>query len=461
MSTAVATLAKPPAAPAQRRDAERLAFATWIATWIVLPNLPFLPITLAGGPPRFQEILACGIVGLIVRRAPYGLRAAAFVGLIAYLLLTFIARMFNMGLGMIVSVIALVFDLNPAASPEYVAGAALLAVTFALAAWLLRRPSGFTEPLWLAAAGVVTLTSAAADLAASRGTMGSYTRVAPDEAPFTSAALQTQLLELADGEAHVILVMVEAMGQPTDPALRRQLEAMWLRPELAGRFEITHGETAFFGSTTSGEVRELCGRWGNYPEIARPDPGCLPARLVERGYQTTSYHGFVADFFERERWYPLIGLQRSLFGPELIGRGAHVCRNVFPGACDRDVPDIIDEELTQADGPQFVYWLTLNSHLPVVESRQLGTDDCRRLGRPLDEQLPMVCRLFALWDQTADALAETVVRPDFPPSHILIVGDHMPPFTHQNSRLQFDPEKVPWILLRDRRAQPSRSPPPL
>jgi len=37
---------------------------------------------------------------------------------------------------------------------------------------------------------------------------------------------------------------------------------------------------------------------------------------------------------------------------------------------------------------------------------------------------------------------------DFPPTDFLIVGDHMPPFTHQASRLQFDAENVPWVLLR-------------
>jgi hypothetical protein len=434
--------------PSPRRTAEARAFCTWLVCWIVLPNLPYLPITLMGGPPRFSEILVCGIVGLVVRRAPYWLRVMAYFGLVAHLLISFIARMFNMAVAMIASVIGLMFDLNLAASPEYLGGAALLTVTCVLALWLLRRPADLSGTAWTAAAVAATLTFAAADFALSRDTMGSYTRLAPEDAPFTSASSQADLLKLADGRTNVMLVVVEAMGQPTDPALRRKLAAMWDRPELADRFEIMHGETAFYGSTTSGEVRELCGRWGNYPEILQDDPGCLPAVLAKRGYRTTSYHSFVSDFFDRERWYPLIGIQHSVFGPELVARGAQVCKNVFPGACDRDVAGLLAKELAQANGPQFVYWLTLNSHLPVVANRQLGTENCRQLGPALDEELPMVCRLFALWQQTADALMAEVSRPDFPPTHILIVGDHMPPFTHQGSRLQFDPAHVPWVLLR-------------
>ena len=70
----------------------------------------------------------------------------------------------------------------------------------------------------------------------------------------------------------------------------------------------------------------------------------------------------------------------------------------------------------------------------------------------MDRDFPMVCRMFAIWEDTADALVRTVNRPDFPPTHILIVGDHMPPLTHQSSRLQFEPDRVPWILLRSKQA---------
>jgi len=39
-----------PVAPAQTRDLR--AFVTWLGCWLILPNLPFLPVTLMGGPPR-------------------------------------------------------------------------------------------------------------------------------------------------------------------------------------------------------------------------------------------------------------------------------------------------------------------------------------------------------------------------------------------------------------------------
>jgi sulfatase-like protein len=445
-----------PARTAAPRDLR--AFLTWLGCWIVLPNLPFLPVTLMGGPPRWQEVAACGVVGLAVHRWSYWLKLTAYLGLMTYLTVTFIAHMFNMGPEMIMSVIGLVFDMDLLASPEYIAGAALLIGSLGGAAVLLRQDSRFEGWKWALAAAAVTAAYSAADLAFSADTMGSYTRIAPQGAPFTSATSQSHLAALADGKANVMVILVEAMGEPRDPALRARQLAMWNRPELAGRFTMTHGETTYFGSTTSGEVRELCGRWGNYPEIAKADPTCLPAMLKARGYQTRSYHGFRPDFFERDRWYPLIGIERSTFGPDLIHRGAGVCHHVFTGACDRDIPALIGADLAKAKGPQFTYWVTLNSHLPTVANHDLATDHCENYDAKLNAELPLVCRLFTIWDQAAAALAKTISRPDFPPTDILIVGDHMPPFSQQNSRLAFEPDRVTWILLRDKRLQSPERP---
>jgi hypothetical protein len=449
------------AAPLNRntraRDAmaERARFRNWLAAWLVLPNLPYLPATVLGGPPRYPEIIICAAAGLAVRRLPYAIRLGVLVAMMGLMLASFIARMFNMNLTMVMSVAPLVAGINPFASPEYAIGAALQLLTLAGGCWLLRYRSDFTAGKWLFAGIGLALLAAGGDYARSRAAMGSYARFPSADAPFSSATGQANLLDLADGKTNIMLVMVEAMGEPRSPALRKRFDRIWMRPELARKYEVVRGSTQYYGSTTSGEVRELCHRWGNYPEITKNDPLCLPWVLARRGYQTTSVHAFHSAFFDRHRWYPLVGFQRSVFGEHLLKSGAHLCPNVFSGACDKDVPPLIAKALDGASKPQFVYWLTLNSHLPIVENRELGTKNCSRLGGRMDEDFPMVCRLFAVWEDTADALVRTVNRPDFPPTHILIVGDHMPPLTHQRSRLQFEPDRVPWILLRSKQASRS------
>jgi hypothetical protein len=447
MQSAVAT--DRPSAPLAVDDG-RSAFANWLVCWLLLPNLPFLPITVAGGPARFPEILLCGGVGLIARRLNYGTQLILFIALLAYLVLVFIGHMFNMAVSMIVSVAGLVMDINPMVSPEYLVGALLLLATCSLGFWRLARPTDFTGLRWVTGALCVTAVLAAADYVRSRENATAYSRLPEADSPFTSATAQTDFIGLADGRHNLMVVVVEAMGQPTNAVLRERLNAIWTRPEFASRFEITQGTTTYYSSTTSGELRELCQRWGDYREIEGPQPNCIPAILAQRGYETRAYHGFVPNFFDRDRWYPLVGFEHLSFMEDLEHRGASHCPNVFPGACDRDVPALISADIAQSNRPQFVYWLTLNSHLPVVANRELQTEDCRQLGSTLDDSFPLVCRLFAIWDGSAEALARVVAEPDFPPTHILVVGDHMPPFTQQNSRLLFEPENVPWFLLRYR-----------
>lgn len=430
------------------------AFLNWALCWIVLPNLPFLPITIMGGPMRASEIMLCGAVGFAVSWLGYWVRLTAFFGLLFYLTLVFIANMFNMHISMILSVIALVLDLRPAASPEYMVGGGLLILVLAFAARQLRKPQRLRGLQWIIAAAALTYSLAQADYIWARDGSTAYNRMAPAGAPFTSATRQTDFLALADGKRNVMIVVVEAMGLPTEATLRERLDAIWTRPELSARFTISQGSTTFYNSTTKGEIRELCQRWGDYGEIAGPQPDCLPAILAQRGYRTHAFHGFSADFFDRDQWYPLIGFEQTSFRDAIETEGAGHCPNVFPGACDRDIPRLIGRDLAAAKQPQFVYWLTLNSHLPVVANAELRTENCRQLGPVLDSDYPQVCRLFAVWDDTAAALAEMASRPGFPPTDILIVGDHMPPFTQQKSRLMFDSAKVPWVLLRYR---PSRA----
>ena len=115
------------AAPAEARDWR--ALFNWLGCWLILPNLPFLPVTLMGGPPRGIEIVSGGVVGLLVHRRSYPLRLAVYIAVVAYFTLQFITHMFNMGLTMILSVIGLVFDIDLMAAPEYIAGVVLLVLS--------------------------------------------------------------------------------------------------------------------------------------------------------------------------------------------------------------------------------------------------------------------------------------------------------------------------------------------
>jgi phosphoglycerol transferase MdoB-like AlkP superfamily enzyme len=141
------------------------------------------------------------------------------------------------------------------------------------------------------------------------------------------------------------------------------------------------------------------------------------------------------------------------FREDLLRGGAEKCGGVFPGACDRDIPAMISERLKSSGGKQFIYWLTLNSHIPVPASDKLRTKDCERFDPVLARDHAMICRLFSMWNDTNEELGAILTDPDLPPTDVLIVGDHAPPFFDRSQRSQFDSERVPWVLLKHRKSR--------
>jgi hypothetical protein len=425
---------------------EIAAFGRWITIWVLLPTIL---LWLAGAPPREAEIVVGALIGLVLRRAPYAVSLAAFGLLMGYAMLALISSLFNLSIGSLLYSLKFLAEIRPGLSSEYVIGGAGLVVALMVAARTLRRPVDFAHPLLLTAAAASAVGAAGVDRWLSSDMRGSYARIAAAGTPFASATNNSGFAK-ADRRTHLLLVMVESLGVPKDAQVYHRLFQPMRQPAILDRFTLTGGTAPYFGSTTSGEVRELCGYWGEYHDLLKqPNASCMPALLAKKGYATTAVHSFTGDFFDRLRWYPNIGFQNRMFGDDLMRQGAQGCPGVFPGACDRDVPAIIGAQLKRSDGdPQFVYWLSVNSHLPVPPNDALGTMTC-----PADEMAaiakhPMMCRQFILWDSLQSQLAKMLSDPDLPPTDVLIVGDHMPPFFDRRQRSQFRPREVPWLLLR-------------
>ena len=446
--------------PVERQ--EWIKLANWLLVWIVLANAGFAMMWLIGAPPRWAEILFIGAMGLVVRERSRAVQIVAFCLAMAWSVLGFLAGLFNLGMASLLYSLKFFVELNPVQSSEYTIGAAVIVVLIGLAVAALRRPQHFTDVRLVFLAMIVVLLFAGVDKWMGLGMRGHYKREAVAGAPFSSAVSRSHFgAAVGAAPRHLLVVMVESMGQPVGNAeMERLLFARYRRPEVTGRFALESGTTTYYNSTTAGEVRELCGRWGDYYDLLeRHDDGCLPARLRDRGFETSAYHSFTGDFFERAAWYPNIGFEHRVFADKLIGQGLEECGGVFPGACDREVPRVLAARLKQAERPQFVYWLTVNSHLPVPPDRNLDVENCERLSPKLAAEYPMICRQFALWDQIDAALVKEITAADFPPTDILIVGDHMPPYFDRHHRSQFAPDRVPWLLLRWKDAGAARAQP--
>ena len=162
--------------------------------------------------------------------------------------------------------------------------------------------------------------------------------------------------------------------------------------------------------------------------------------------------------FERNIWYPKIGFSELNFMETMAkDKGADVsgrCGSVFLGLCDSDVGALVHARLlAPGDKPKFVYWLSLNSHVPFV-AKQKGTLNCRGAAAAIANGT--VCELTELWADVFDAVAAIAADPRLPPTDILVVGDHHTPLWERAAKDRFTLGMVDWYFLRSGRAEASQ-----
>jgi hypothetical protein len=301
-------------------------------------------------------------------------------------------------------------------------------------------------PINLATSDGAKLAEAALSMAREGSRSGPPIRV-------PSAAASLWSLDGAPGQDHILLVIVESLGMLKDPAGDSLLLAPLESPEVRRKYALRSGSVPTKGSTTSGEMRELCGILASHRDVRRLSlESCLPSVLARRGYRTASFHGYKQTFFGRSSWYPRLGFARSSFDEELRPGGAgRVCGFVYRGACDADVAKAVREALATTGVPhrEFVYWLTLNAHFPMDEkTAAAGTFRCE--GYPPAAQNRDVCRLMRIESIVVDAVRSIALDSTLMPTHIVLVGDHPPPFPREATRALFAEERVPYLELTPR-----------
>lgn len=168
------------------------------------------------------------------------------------------------------------------------------------------------------------------------GSLSSTTTAYP-LSPLPEDASITELTHVKDwAQAHpgrsVVLVLVESMGKHHSVKVRDWQTAQLVTPEVRARYALEALDVPFRGATTSAELRALCGLQGAYRHMnAETGRGCLPSSLAAQGWRTTGIHGFSGAMFDRDRWWSLLGLQRSSFAETLKQQGLPSCGGAFRG----------------------------------------------------------------------------------------------------------------------------------
>ncbi len=256
---------------------------------------------------------------------------------------------------------------------------------------------------------------------------------------------------------NVVLVLLESWGLANDQALRDALVAPYGQPDVLAKYNVEQGTVPFYGPTMGGEGRELCGsRIGFQLMTASKESlqSCLPSRLAAEGYHDIGVHGLDGHFFKRSDWWPRIGFKQQIFHDDFASEGLPTCPGAFPGICDAAIAKWIGGRLsTPAPQPNFLYWVTLNSHLPVpVPSPMTNGAPCSI--DPLLQARPAVCSWYQLVANVQTSVAQLAMAKLARPTVFIIVGDHTPPFADSLSRNAFSNAKVPYIILVPREQAP-------
>jgi hypothetical protein len=241
----------------------------------------------------------------------------------------------------------------------------------------------------------------------------------------------------------VLLVIAEGWGMPKNSeVLDKQIESLRRNIYVKG---LRVDKVRAKGATAAGELRELCWVVPTRLNFRRMTPeavgNCLPAMFRAEGYDTVGIHGAYGGMYRRALWWPQIGLSKTLF-KEQIALSQEPCYS-FPGHCDRYLFDIVKNKL---EGEKvFVYWLTLNSHMP-YDRRDVANFRQDLCGVWLmDKNWEQLCNYQNLHTQFFEGLSALIQDQKMKGLEVLVVGDHPPLFNDEDSKDRFARDQVPVL----------------
>ncbi|MBD8527132.1 LTA synthase family protein [Pseudomarimonas arenosa] len=252
-----------------------------------------------------------------------------------------------------------------------------------------------------------------------------------------------------------------------DPSILRGIEAGQFTPHLeALKARHPHGKLrvpTYGGLTTRTEFEVLTGlSLQELPQIQYPyaalvhrPRNSLPRHLTSMGYSSVAVHPYSPSFYRRDKVYDWLGFERFDAEPQF-----GTARRFGYYISDHSLSNHVIE-LLEADGPDFVFAVSIENHGPWDANRALPEPD---LVAPPDTPsfaaLPPETRVslsqFLTHLRHADAeLArlDAWVEQRSTPTLVLFYGDHLPGLHQLFGRIGFKNElpanqqRTPWILL--------------
>lgn len=282
--------------------------------------------------------------------------------------------------------------------------------------------------------------------------------------PTVSPASPADALLADDARPDVIVIQSESYFDAR--ALGRGINSsVYAQFDRACRESVSYGKLtvpAWGANTMRSEFSMLTGVPSDALGYARFYPyaflrracASLPGWFKRRGYRTLALHPYYADFFGRNRVFPLLQFDRFLD----IVHFDHAPR-AGPYVGDAAVADAILEALDEAPRgvPRFVFSMTMENHGPLhLESVHPGEAAVRHALGVGDEwrELTIYLRHVANADAMLGRLL-TRLRARRRPTVVCFYGDHVPALPRVFSALGEMPERSDYLIWRNFGARPA------
>lgn len=258
-----------------------------------------------------------------------------------------------------------------------------------------------------------------------------------------------------DTTGNQMLIVVESWGELKDSKLQKEF-FIWITKKFEKKgYEVSLGRSSTYGSTVAAGLRELTNSKGDYGYFLNKKSAETPLRSIFdekklQGYETFGFHPYTGRMFFRSIWWKNLGIQNLYFREQYLIENISIKNedlgeaNYFPSVKDEIFFDYVLNK-TKNSPKKFVYYLTLNSHIPY---NAVGKDhdptsqfdiSKMEISYQAKNQLIHIKNLLEYFSQKLEPNKW---------NKVLIVGDHMPPFLTKKDRNFYIDGRVPYVLMK-------------
>ncbi len=248
-------------------------------------------------------------------------------------------------------------------------------------------------------------------------------------------------------------IVVESWGAIADDEIQKKFNQSLIREFNKEGYTVTTGLSRYYGSTTAAGLRELTNSKGEYGYFMDKNSDTTIKSIFnyknKQKYDTYAFHPFTGRMFSRSIWWKNLGTNAIYFRDNYLKDYPNDYQNIvneshFPAVKDEAFFDYINT-ITKNSSKKYVYYLTVNSHLPYQQiTVDLNYDSSLNINELnlINEAKYQLIHIKNFINYIAHNIA--INKWD----KVIIVGDHIPPFFTKQERSFYKEGVVPYMVIR-------------